>query len=88
MSNVKAVEQAEKAKVDAMNKVAEEKQKTFMAKQNCREEINRINKKTNIKVACMKRELEIVLIKGERRCILERIFWGSRQLPIYLTIDL
>mgnify|MGYP007094086304 FL=1 len=56
MSNVKAVEQAEKAKVDAMNKVAEEKQKTFMAKQNCREEINRINKKTNIKVACMKRE--------------------------------
>ena len=81
-----------------------------MAKQNCREEINRINKKTNIKVACMKRELkfwqivsvgtvvmgmllgccevEIVLIKGERRCMLERIFWGSRQLPIYLTIDL
>ena len=29
-----------------------------MAKQNCREEINRINKKTNIKVACMKRELK------------------------------
>ena len=58
MSNVKAVEQAEKAKVDAMNKVAEEKQQTFMAKQNCREEINRINKKTNIKVACMKRELK------------------------------
>ena len=55
---MKAVEQAEKAKVDAMNKVAEEKQKTFMAKQNCREEINRINKKTNIKVACMKRELK------------------------------
>lgn len=30
----------------------------FMEKQNCREEINRINKKTNIKVACMKRELK------------------------------
>nr|WP_288742275.1 hypothetical protein [uncultured Mediterraneibacter sp.] len=29
-----------------------------MAKQNCREEINRINKKTNIKVARMKRELK------------------------------
>ena len=29
-----------------------------MAKQNCREEIDRINKKTNIKVACMKRELK------------------------------
>ena len=29
-----------------------------MTKQNCREEINRINKKTNIKVACMKRELK------------------------------
>lgn len=29
-----------------------------MAKQNCREEINRINKKTNIKVAGMKRELK------------------------------
>ena len=29
-----------------------------MAKQNCREEINRINKKTNIKVACMKRALK------------------------------
>ena len=29
-----------------------------MAKQNCREEINRINTKTNIKVACMKRELK------------------------------
>lgn len=58
MSNVKAVEQAEKAKVDAMNKVDEEKQKTFMAKKNCREEIDRINKKTNIKVACMKRELK------------------------------
>ena len=57
-SNVKAVEQAEKAKVDAMNKVDEEKQKTFMAKKNCREEIDRINKKTNIKVACMKRELK------------------------------
>ena len=58
MSNVKAVEQAEKARTDAMNKVAEEKQKTFMAKKNCREEIDRINKKTNIKVACMKRELK------------------------------
>lgn len=57
-SNVKAVEQAEKAKVDAMNKVDEEKQKTFMAKKNCREEIDRINKKTNIKVACMKGELK------------------------------
>ena len=57
-SNVKAVEQAEKAKVDAMNKVDEEKQKTFIAKKNCREEIDRINKKTNIKVACMKRELK------------------------------
>lgn len=57
-SNVKAVEQAEKAKVDAMNKVDEEKQKTFMAKKNCREEIDRINKKTNIKVVCMKRELK------------------------------
>ena len=55
---MKAVEQAEKAKVDAMNKVDEEKQKTFMAKKNCREEINRINKKTNIKVACMKRKLK------------------------------
>ena len=29
-----------------------------MAKKNCREEIDRINKKTNIKVACMKRELK------------------------------
>ena len=29
-----------------------------MAKQNCREEIDRINKKMNIKVACMKRELK------------------------------
>lgn len=57
-SNVKAVEQAEKAKVDAMNKVDEEKQKTFMAKKNCREEIDRINKKTNIKVACMKWKLK------------------------------
>ena len=31
-----------------------------MAKQNCREEINRINKKTNIKVACMKRGTEVL----------------------------
>ena len=30
----------------------------LMAKKNCREEIDRINKKTNIKVACMKRELK------------------------------
>ena len=58
MSNVKAVEQAEKARTDAMNKVAEEKQKTFMAKKNCREEIDRINKKTNIKVANIKREIQ------------------------------
>lgn len=29
-----------------------------MAKQNYREEIDRINKKMNIKVACMKRELK------------------------------
>ena len=36
-----------------------------MAKQNCREEINRINKKTNIKVACMKRELKFWQIVSE-----------------------
>ena len=74
MSNVKAVEQAEKAKVDAMNKVAEEKQKTFMAKQNCREEINRINKKTNIKVACMKRELKFWQIVSVGTVVMGMLF--------------
>ena len=74
MSNVKAVEQAEKAKVDAMNKVAEEKQQTFMAKQNCREEINRINKKTNIKVACMKRELKFWQIVSEGTVVMGMLF--------------
>ena len=32
---------------DALNQVAEERQKTFMAKKNFREEINKVNKKTN-----------------------------------------
>ena len=30
-----------------LNQVAEERQKTFMAKKNFREEINKVNKKTN-----------------------------------------
>lgn len=32
---------------DALNRVAEERQKTFMEKKNFREEINKVNKKTN-----------------------------------------
>lgn len=58
MLNVKAVEHAEKAKIYAMNRAAEEKQKMFMTKQNCREEINIINKKSNIKDANLKREMQ------------------------------
>ena len=37
-----------------------------MAKQNYREEIDRINKKMNIKVACMKRELKFWQIRVYR----------------------
>lgn len=33
---------------DALNQVAEERQKTFMAKKNFREEINKVNKKQTI----------------------------------------
>ena len=39
---------------DALNQVAEERQKTFMAKKNFREEINKVNKKTNDNVLDMK----------------------------------
>lgn len=58
MSNVQAVERAEKARIDAMNKVAEEKQKTNMAKKNFKEEIAKITKKANVKVSDLKRQLQ------------------------------
>lgn len=43
---------------DALNQVAEERQKTFMAKKNFREEINKVNKKTNDKVLDMKNRMQ------------------------------
>lgn len=55
---MKTVEQAEKARVDAMNKVAEEKQKIHMAKKNCKEEIAKINKKANSMILDMKRKMQ------------------------------
>ena len=47
MSNVTAYEKMRRERDDALNQVAEERQKTFMAKKNFREEINKVNKKTN-----------------------------------------
>lgn len=43
---------------DALNQVAEERQKTFMAKKNFREDINKVNKKTNDKVLDMKNRMQ------------------------------
>ena len=58
MSNVQAVERAEKARIDAMNVAAEEKQNNFMEKKNCREEIDKVNKKANKKIADMKNKIQ------------------------------
>ena len=57
MSNVKTVEQAEKARVDAMNKVAVEKQKIHMAKKNCKEEIAKINNSRRNELISMRRKI-------------------------------
>ena len=48
MSNVTAYEKMRRERDDALNQVAEERQKTFMAKKNFREEINKVNKKKTI----------------------------------------
>ena len=45
MSNVTAYEKMRRERNDALNQVAEERQKTFMAKKNFREDINKVNKK-------------------------------------------
>lgn len=58
MSNVQAVERAEKARIDAMNVAAEEKQNNFMEKKNCREKIDKVNKKANKKIADMKNKIQ------------------------------
>ena len=55
MSNVTAYEKMRRERDDALNQVAEERQKTFTAMmeialeiaKNFREEINKVNKKTN-----------------------------------------
>ncbi len=47
MSNVTAYEKMRRERDDALNQVAEERQKTIMAKKNFREDINKVNKKTN-----------------------------------------
>ena len=58
MSNVTAYEKMRRERDDALNQVAEERQKTFMAKKNFREEINKKNKKTNDKVLDMKNRMQ------------------------------
>lgn len=45
MSNVTAFEKMRRERDDALNQAAEERQKTFMVKKNCREEITKENKK-------------------------------------------
>ena len=58
MSNVTAYEKMRRERDDALNQVAEERQKTFMAKKNFREDINKVNKKTNDKVLDMKNRMQ------------------------------
>ena len=58
MSNVTAYEKMRRERDDALNQVAEERQKTFMAKKNLREDINKVNKKTNDKVLDMKNRMQ------------------------------
>ena len=58
MSNVTAYEKMRRERDDALNQVAEERQKTIMAKKNFREDINKVNKKTNDKVLDMKRRMQ------------------------------
>ena len=58
MSNVQEVERVEKERIDAVNVVAKEKKKTFMTKKNCREEIDKVNKKANKKIADMKNKIQ------------------------------
>lgn len=43
---------------DALNQAAEERQKTFMVKKNCREEITKENKKAKEKVLDMKNRMQ------------------------------
>lgn len=58
MSNVTAYEKMRRERDDALNQVVEERQKTIMAKKNFREDINKVNKKTNDKVLDMKRRMQ------------------------------
>ena len=58
MSNVTAYEKMRRERDDALNQVAEERQNTIMAKKNFREDINKVNKKTNDKVLDMKRRMQ------------------------------
>ena len=60
MSNVTAYEKMRRERDDALNQVAEERQKTFMAKKNFREDITKVNKKTKnlnfVIIQCTKNE--------------------------------
>lgn len=58
MSNVTAYEKMRRERDDALNQVAEERQNTIMAKKNFREDINKVNKKTNDKVLDMKNRMQ------------------------------
>lgn len=53
-----AYEKMRRERDDALNQVAEERQKTFMAKKNFREDITKVNKKTNDKVLDMKNRMQ------------------------------
>ena len=57
MSNVTAYEKMRRERDDALNQVAEERQKTIMVKRKCTEDIPKANKKVKEKVLYMKNQI-------------------------------
>lgn len=57
MSNVQAVERANKERKDAFNMVAEEKQKANIARKNAKDEVVKVNRKAKEKVVAAKNQI-------------------------------
>lgn len=57
MSNVQAVERANKERKDAFNMVAEEKQKANIARKNAKDEVVKVNRKAKEKMVAAKNQI-------------------------------
>ena len=67
---------------DALNQVAEERQKTFMAKKNFREEINKVNKKILPKTSTVNLELSSYITSIVNQC---RPYADSRRIQLTVS---